>query len=340
MKKLISVILIICFLFGAWFVYSEIYTAEAQKDIDKITFEVKSDENVSNLANRLESEHVIRSVWFFKKYLALTGKDKKINVGEFSVEKPITLARVAEALSQPGLSEESITIIPGWTIRDVTEYFKSLGKFQAGETTELVGLPAVVYNQAPQLDLDLKILQDKPDNISYEGYLAPDTYRIYKNADLKSIIKKLVQERDSQITDEMWKDIKKSGYNFHEILTMASILEKEAQTLADKKKIADIFWRRYEKNWALQADSTVHYAVNKSGNVFTTANDRAVDSLWNTYKYPSLPPSPISNPSLDSIIAAIYPDKNNDWYFLTGKDGTIYYAETLEEHNLNKKYLY
>ena len=71
MKKLISVILIICFLFGAWFVYSEIYAAEAQKDIDKITFEVKSDENVSNLANRLESEHVIRSVWFFKKYLAL-----------------------------------------------------------------------------------------------------------------------------------------------------------------------------------------------------------------------------------------------------------------------------
>ena len=333
-------LLVVCILFGIWFVISEIYTAEVQKDSDQITFEVKSDESVSALADRLEKEGVIRNTWFFKKYLAITGKDKKINIGEFTVIKPITLARVVSALGQPGLSEENITIIPGWTIRDVAQYFESLGKFQAEETTELIGLPAVIYKQAPQLDLDLKILQDKPSNVSYEGYLAPDTYRIYKNADLKSIITKLMQERESQITDDMWKDIKKTGRSFHEILTMASILEREARTLEDKKKIADIFWRRYEKNWALQADSTVHYAVNKSGNVFTTSEDRATDSLWNTYKYPGLPPSPICNPSLESIEAALYPDKNNDWYFLTGKDGTVYYAETLEEHNVNKKYLY
>lgn len=340
MKKIIGLILIICILIGGWFFYSEIYTAEVQKDSDEVIFEVKSGESVSDLADRLESEGVIRSAWFFKKYLVLTGKDKKINVGEFAVGKPVTVARVVEVLGQPGLSEESITIIPGWTIRDVAQYFESLGKFQAAETTELIGLPAVIYNQAPELDLDLKILEDKPDNVSYEGYLAPDTYRIYKNADLESIITKLLRERDSQITPEMWRDVEKSGRSFYEILTMASILEREAQTLEDKKMIADIFWRRYDKNWALQADSTVHYAVNKSGNVFTTANDRATNSLWNTYKYPGLPLSPICNPSLESIEAALYPDKNHDWYFLTGKDGTVYYAETLDEHNINKKYLH
>lgn len=332
-------LLVVCILFGVWFVISEIYTAEAQKEAEKIIFEVKSDESVGVLADRLESERVIRSAWFFKKYLAVTGKDKKINIGEFSVESPITLSRVVEALGEPGLSEESITIIPGWNIRDISGYLVGLGKFQASEVNKLLGLPAV-KNKATKLDWDLKILQDKPDNVSYEGYLAPDTYRIYKNASLEDIIKKLMQEREDQITDEMWKDIGKSDRSFHEILTMASILESEARDSEDMKKIADIFWRRYDKNWALQADSTVHYAVNKSGNVFTTSDDRAIDSLWNTYKYPGLPPSPICNPSLEAIEAAIYPDKNNDWYFLTGKDGTVYYAETLEEHNTNKKYLY
>lgn len=339
MKKIIYVVLVVCVLFGGWFIVSEIYTAKAQKNVDKIVFEVKSGESVSNLANRLESERVIRSAWFFKKYLVFTGKDKKINIGEFSVESPITLSRVVEALGEPGLSEESITIIPGWNIRDVSKYLVDLGKFQASEVNKLLGLPAV-KNKVNEFDWGLKILQDKPDNVSYEGYLAPDTYRIYKNASLEDVVKKLMQGRESQITDDMWKDISKSDRSFHEILTMASILESEARDLEDMKKIADIFWRRYEKNWALQADSTVHYAVNKSGNVFTTAEDREYDSLWNTYQYPGLPPSPICNPSLEAIEAAIYPDKNNDWYFLTGKDGTVYYAKTLEEHNTNKKYLY
>lgn len=337
MKKIIYIILLVCILFGIWFFYSEIYTAEAQKT-EKIIFEVKAGESVYRLAERLENEGVIRSAWFFKKYLAWKNIDKKVNIGEFEVAMPITLVRVVEALSQPGLSEEVITIIPGWDIRNVSEYFEDLGKFPTKEINDLLGLPAI-QNKVTKLNWDLKILQDKPSNVSYEGYLAPDTYRIYKNASLESILKKLIQQRDKQITDQMWQDIRKSSKSFHEILVMASILEKEVKTFEDKQKVADIFWRRLAINWALQADSTVHYVVGNTGTIFTTAGERSVDSLWNTYKYPGLPPSPICNPSLESIRAAIYPEKNNDWYFLTDKDGKVYYAETLGEHNANKKYL-
>ncbi len=341
--KLSFVILITCLVIGFWFLYTEIYTASTQK-AESVKFEVKQGESVSALAKRLEQENIIRSAWFFKKYLALAGIDKKINIGEFEVVAPITLARVAQALGQPGLSEEVITIIPGWTIRDIAIYLENLGKFQQEEITEYAGLPAVNYKTwaegAPKIDLDLKILQNKPWYVSYEGYLAPDTYRIYKNSSVPDIINKLLQEREKQITSEMWGDIEKSGRSFFEILTMASILEQEVRSLEDKKMVADIFWRRYHINWALQADSTIHYAVGKSGSVFTTTEDRDSNSPWNTYKYPGLPLGPICNPSLVSIQAALYPQKNNYWYFLTDKNGKVYYAKTLEEHNLNRqKYL-
>lgn len=345
MKKIILLILIFCLAVGSWFVYSEIYTAEAQ-EVDVVQFEIKEGETVGVLADRLEQNQVIRQAWLFKKYLVWQGVDKKIKAGQFKVERPITLSRVVESLSQPGVGETKITLIPGWTIRDWAQYLEGRAMFQAEETTELIGLPAVNYKVETSAPVsvdefgDLKILKDKPWYLSYEGYLAPETYRIYVDATVKEIIEKLLKQREKQITEKMWADISKSGRSFQEILTMASILEKEVQTENDKVKVADIFWRRYDMNWALQADSTVHYAVGKSGDVFTTKEDRDSTSPWNTYKYPGLPLGPICNPSLESIEAAIYPSKNDYWYFITTLEGEVKYAKTLEEHNVNvSKYL-
>ena len=182
---------------------------------------------------------------------------------------------------------------------------------------------------------DYRVLRDKPEDISLEGYLAPDTYRIFTDASLESVLEKLVVERDSQFTDRMYADIRAAGRDVHKVLTVASILEREVQHEEDKAKVADLFWRRFERHWALQADSTVHYAVGRKGDIFTTKKERATDSLWNTYKYPGLPPSPICNPSIESIRAAIYPEKNDYWYFLTTLEGEVKYARTLEEHNGN-----
>jgi UPF0755 protein len=121
---------------------------------------------------------------------------------------------------------------------------------------------------------------------------------------------------------------------------MASLIEDEARTPEDRRLVSDILRRRLAKGWALQLDSTVHYAVDKTGTVFTTDRERDSLSLWNTYKYPGLPPGPISNPSLDSIDAALNPTKNDNWYFLSGTDGKMHYATTLEEHTANRyKYL-
>lgn len=349
MKKIIALILLFCFLVGLWFLYTEIYTASVQK-VEFVKFEVKEGENAEQLAERLAGEGVVRQAWLFKKYLALTGIDKKINVGEFEVKAPVTLSRIAQALSQPGLNEDVITIIPGWNLRNIADYLKKQGLVSTiEEFYTVVGEPAVNYrtSKLPKPKIDFLpeanpplAEKDKLWYVSYEGYLAPETYRIYKNATVKDIVIKLLQEREKQITPELWQDIEKSGHSFFEILTMASILEREVKNIEDKKLVADIFWRRYERNWALQADSTVHYALNKTGEVFTTTEERNSNSPWNTYKYPGLPLGPISNPSIDSIKAAVYPEKNNYWYFLTTEEGEVKYAKTLEEQNQNRqKYL-
>ncbi len=240
----------------------------------------------------------------------------------------------------PPRPEVTLTIIPGWNLRQVAEYLVKQGfATTTDDVYNFTGKPAVDYRTTkvtlPKIS-ELEIFVGKPSYISYEGYLAPETYRVFKDASILDILKKLVEQRDKEISAQMWQDIEKNGGSLYQIMIMASILEKEVQNADDKAKVADILWRRWDKNWALQVDSSVHYAVDKRGDVFTKQAEREFDSPWNTYKYPGLPLGPISNPGLDSIKAALYPEKNSYWYFLTGKDGTVYYAKTLDEHNLNK----
>ncbi|MFA7314731.1 MAG: endolytic transglycosylase MltG [Candidatus Magasanikbacteria bacterium] len=343
MKKLVFLVLLICIGIGAWFLYSEIFTEQAQYT-DKVTFQIIKGETVSQVADKLEKEHIIRNAWLFKKYLSFEKLDKEIREGQFEVSSPITLKRVIDSLSRPTQAELTITILPGWDLRDIADYFEKNGVVSSTDFLAVVGQSAYNYKTAreisPVVEGNWKVITDKPNFVSYDGYLAPDTYRIFKNASVKDIVEKLITQRESQFTDQMYKDIEKSGHSVFEILTMASILEREVRDTKDRKLVSDLFWRRYDQNWALQADSTVHYAVGKKGNVFTTAQDRDSLSPWNTYRYPGLPIGPISTPSLDSIMAAIYPETNDYWYFLTDKDGVVRYGKSLDEHNVNRnKYL-
>ena len=349
--KIISATALMCIFLGMWFLYNELYVAEAQS-IDEIDFTVEKGETIDHLAGRLEEEKIIRNQWLFKKYLVWKGIDKKVQVGNFQVLYPITLARVATALKTAlWQGEKTITVVPGWDLRDLADYLikKEIIKDQQ-ELFGLIGEPARLrprFAEATQgkqdfsaLPYNLKIFNDKPDNVSYEGYFAPDTYRVFDDATLEEVIKKLANQQNKLFTDKMYADIKSQGRTVHEILTMASILEREVTTAGEKAKVADIFWRRFDNKWALQADSTVHYAVNKKGDLFTTKEDRMSNNPWNTYQFAGLPPGPISAPGFESIKAAIYPEKNNYWYFLTSLDGEVKYGVDLDEHNRNVvKYL-
>jgi UPF0755 protein len=310
-----------------------------REDQDIVIFSVEKNETVSALAARLENEGIISSATLFQYYLRLKKIDTKIQAGSFSVKQPVTIASVAGALLyDAGQEERQITILPGWNNRDVAEYFDKEGIATKEEVLALLGTPAQDYRTKPftqLLQTDAVLPTYRPVGAGYEGYLAPDTYRVFASASIEEILEKLIDHRDAQITEQMYVDIKNAGRSVHEVMTIASLLEREVRSKEDRKKVADLFWRRYDENWALQADSTVHFLTGKAGNVFTTKEDRDSLSPWNTYKYPGLPLGPIAHPSLSSIDAAIYPESNSYNYFLTDFEGNVHYATDLAGHNKN-----
>jgi UPF0755 protein len=251
----------------------------------------------------------------------------------------------------PVREEIDITIIPGWNLRQIATDWQKKGLIKnEDELYKRVGKPAYDYTansqKAPVLSFTdsygkelYPLLATKQKDVSYEGYFFPDTYRVYKDSKLEDILEKIFTNLEDKITVEMRTEMNKQKKNVFTVLTMASLVEREADTLQDMQMVADIFWRREKQDWALQSCATVNYITGKSDPA-VSAEDQQTDSLYNTYKYPGLPLGPIGNPGLDAIKAVIYPKANNYWYFMTGKDGKMYYATTLEEHNNNVwKYL-
>ncbi|MBT4153306.1 MAG: endolytic transglycosylase MltG [Candidatus Magasanikbacteria bacterium] len=339
--RTVFILLLVCGVIGGWTVYSEVHRASTSDEA--LTFTIENGQGVREIGSSLFDSGVIRSELVFRRYVSKKGIDKQIQAGTYTVEPPVTLARVVAAMNQPTFEEFSFTVIPGWSMADVANRFEKDDIASAKQIAALVGEAATEGGAGkPSLKLpSLKILQDKPKNISLEGYIRPDTFRFFADASAEDILIKLLTERDKEFTDKMYKDIKLAGRSVHEVMTIASVVEREVRGAKDKAIVADIFWKRVDNGWGLQADSTVHFLTGGTGSVFTSAADRNIDSPWNTYKYAGLPPGPISNPSIESIMAAIYPEKNGYWYFLTTLDtGEVKYGSTLDQHNANvAKYL-
>ena len=229
-------------------------------------------------------------------------------------------------------NEDCFRIIEGWDNKEVSAYLVDKNFLSENGFTEAAGADSPLIKE-------FDFLQDKPANVDLEGYLFPDTYRIFKNSDSYDIIRKMLANFNAKLTPELRQEIVKQKKSFFEVLTLASIIEKEVSEPEDMKMVADIFYKRLKAGIALQSDATVNYATGKSL-IQPTYQDLSVNSLYNTYKYPGLPPGPISNPGINALKAAIYPTPNPYYYFLTSKDQQVIYSKTYEEHLANKnKYL-
>jgi UPF0755 protein len=178
----------------------------------------------------------------------------------------------------------------------------------------------------------------KPDHVDLEGYLFPDTYRFAPDATGNKIVDQLLATMEQRLTEaDAWFAVGKDQefQSMHELLTLASILEREVRQPETMKMVSDIFRKRLEIGMALQADSTVNY-ITGGDNPSVSLADLEIDSPYNTYKYPGLPPGPISNPGINALTAAAYPQGNDYFYFLTDAQGNVYYATTHDEHVANK----
>ena len=262
------------------------------------------------------------------------------------VKKPVPVTVVY----QP---EETIKILEGWTNQDIVEYLVERGQ---GTNEELFlqigkGLVDDKNNPSQALSVDwvakFSFLADKPKEASLEGYLFPDTYRIFASTTPEAIIQKMLENFEAKLNREMRAEIKRQGKTIYEILTLASIVEKEAPIYNndvtdnyDARFIAGIFWDRLKIGQALQSDATLSYLL-QDNNPRHSGADLEIDSPYNTYEYRGLPPGPICNPGLAAIQAAIYPLYTEYNYFLTPTDTrTVIYARTYADHLVNKnKYL-
>ena len=310
------------------------------QDQSYVTFEVASGNSLTRVANNLESQGLIRNRTVFKYYADFLGYGQKIQAGEYQVSKSMRMQDIMELLTTGDGNPitRNITIIPGWTIRDIADYLKAQGVI---DNTEDFLAPcrtgqdyAAYYYIADVLKTD-----DVGSRLyALEGYLAPDTYEIYTNATVADIIKKLLSQTEAVFKSEYHDRAAELGMTMDEVITLASMIEKEAKT-ADFARVSAVFHNRLKSNMTLGSDVTIKY-ISGVKRMSLTNEDLQINSPYNSYQYKGLPPGPICSPSAGAIHAALYPDEQfitDQYLYFCSKDpdtGELHFSRTLEEHNL------
>lgn len=317
----------------------------SSKDVETQAFYVEKGMGVSQIASKLKDADLIKSKSLFIGVSILLGKHNGLMAGPYNLSSDMNVSEIITKMHSGDVIKEILTIIEGWNLRNIAWTLENKGMFQAEELFEIAGFPAVDYNKPSELpnvkdfSETFTFLKEKPDNISLEGYLFPDTYHIEKDESIEVILNKIFENFDKKITNELKQEIRIKKKTLFEILTMASLLEKEVQTYTDKQMVAGILWKRIRNSWPLQVDASLTYLTGRAS-AQLTQNDFDIDSFYNTYKYRGLPMGPICNPGLESIKAAINYTESPYWFYLSADDGTTIFSKTLEEHAINKqKYL-
>jgi UPF0755 protein len=246
-----------------------------------------------------------------------------------------------ERLAASRLREERVLkVLEGWSNQQIGEEL-----FRIGHPAATSFQNAVSASSSPKYLADFDFLADKPDVASLEGYLFPDTYRIYASSTAEEVIYRLLSNFDRKLSAEMRAEISRQGKTVYEIVTMASLIEKEAaidqgKSNDDARIISGIFWNRIKNGQALQSCATLAYILGVNKQQYSEA-DTKIDSPYNTYLYRGLPYGPIANPGLAAIEAAIYPEYTEYNYFLTPAGSKqMIFSKTYDEHLHNKaKYL-
>lgn len=339
MIKKIFLILLALFLISASLYFYVSYKMNGNASLSDVEkeFEIVSGEGVNQISKRLEKEGLISKSIYFDLYIWKIGREEKIITGTYKLAPNMNIPHIVDLItSGKGMQSKDIkiTIIEGWTAKQMAEYLakKDLVAMEDFENE---------INNVSKYKDDYKFLADISDEDSLEGFLFPDTYLISPDPTAKTIIKKMLDNFNRKFGDEMYKDLLSKGYSMEELITMASIVERELSVKnegdkADQKVVAGIFWQRLEDGHPLQSCATVNYVIGVNKKQLSYEDTR-VDSPYNTYINKGLPPTPISNPGMDAIMASLYPKETDYYYFLNDPEtGELFFSSTLDEHNRKK----
>ena len=321
---------------------------EANSVCEYQTIEISAGESVKQIANNLKQAGLIRNPLAFELYARINNLHAKLKAGKYSFRKTMSARDIAKQLVNGVVSSDvfNLTILPG------TSLLGDKGKSQTGIIHQFrtLGYSEEEINQALTKHYDNPILKGLyanetklsdlkiPEKLALEGYLYGETYQFYNHEKLENVITTILNQfNDVVVSNQLEEKFKARGFTLRQGITLASIIQKEANT-EDMPGVSMVFQNRLKQGIALGSDVTATYAADIAGIDRTTATNAdilAVNSLYNTRKFPGLPPGPIAVPSKAALLAVAEPDssKASMLYFLTGDDGLMYYSGTDAEHN-------
>lgn len=327
---LIVVIIIVAI---GWLYLNQIYSApqEAENYVSA-EFVIEPGQGMSLIAENLQAQNLLHNTFHFKSYILLKQLQAKFKVGTYDLNNQMSVKEIATELTKDREPKQEIkvTILEGWNNAQIAQKISEQFDYSQDEVLKVMADPD---------NFDYSFLKDLPEDATLEGFLYPDTYLFYEDATIEEILIKFLDNFDVKLTPGLSEEITNQQKSVFEIVTLASIVEKEMFGYENRKIVAGIFQNRLADNYPLQSDATVNYITQK-GTTRPSLEDTKLDNPYNTYQNAGLPPGPICNPSIEAIKAVIYAEPTEYYFFLTTQDNEIIFSRTHEEHILNRnKYL-
>ncbi len=305
-------------------------------DSSKRTFQVQEGETTAHIADRLQSDGLIRDSRSFRWMADLKGVAADLAAGEYELSPSMKPSEILAILASGKTKSNPLVTIPeGWRAEEIAERLASRG---IGTTDQFMAIVRDGSSNSPAL-------ASRPAGASLEGYLFPESYAVDSKTTPRSMADRMVAEFDQRFTPEMRQQAAALGMTINQIVILASVIEREAVIPSERPLMAGVFYNRLRAGMPLQSDPTVQYAVataDPQSHVKygwwkrdLTEQDLQIDSPYNTYKHLGLPAGPICNPGLASLNAALHPTKTDYYYFMAKPDGSHAFAKTLAEHNAN-----
>jgi UPF0755 protein len=308
----------------------------AGDDSTAVRFSINPGETAATIAQRLQREDLIRDAQLFLYLARYRGVDAHLEAGEYELRANMTMDEIVDTLQHGRLREVMVTIPEGKRAEEVAELLEGQGLVDSGAFLALVESGGSAYD----------FLYDRPDGAatSLEGFLFPETYRVPADYDAAQILDVMLSTFGERFSPEMREMAAEKGLTIHEAVTLASIVEREAVIPEERPTIASVYLNRLEQGMYLQSDPTVQYALGYQEDTdqwwkipMSLEEDVQVDSPYNTYLYPGLPPGPVCNPGLASLQAVLEPAETTYLFFFSRFDGSHAFAETYEEHLQNQE---
>lgn len=287
------------------------------RDTGPRVVEIKRDTGSSAIADLLKERGIIQDRFLFVLFTMLRGSSQQLKAGEYEFSSSMGLLDVIRILEQGRVLVHKVTIPEGSTVWQIASLLDAEGLVDKEQFLELVMDSSMATYYVPEAS-------------TLEGFLFPDTYHFIKGIDPEDIVEDIVERFFREITREHERRAEELGMSLYEIVTLASIIEKEAVLDREKPIIAGVFYNRLRRGMRLQADPTVLYGRTHRGRI--RQRDLRAKHPYNTYLRNGLPPGPIANPGAEALRAALYPARVSYLYFVSKNDGTHYFSRTLREH--------